>query len=121
MDIKYKIISVDENEHSMVVRFFTGTMTEEDLALEVNGGEVTRARTDYNITVWPTPAPTGDELHEYIMRHAPLDFFALHDAIKDPGIDTSLTEAKAMVGQVHVLEVDRIGPQRQLRIRKKGP
>ena len=75
IDIKYRILSVDESEHSFVIRYFTDDLTEDmlatirteegDIARDANGYPVA-CRTDYNISLFKTPTPTGKELEEVI-------------------------------------------------------
>lgn len=99
MSIKYKIIETNPAEHSIIVRFYSDNLTENMLAIDWgNQGQVTWCRTDYSITLWDVPAPTGEKLHELIMRNAPKAFFELHDKISDPNIDTSLTSVTGLIG-----------------------
>lgn len=114
MNIKYKIISVDPSEHTMVVRFYTDLLTEEKLASIRNSdgspaevdenGNILRCRTDMNIAIWQVPAPTGEELHQYILEHAPVAWFELQEKIANPNIDTSMAELLSKVGQEVVYE-----------------
>ena len=107
MNIKYKIISADETEHSIVVRFYTDVITEESLAIpNPDTGEIRAAdgsfphcRTDYNITLFDVPILTGDAFEEFIMHHAPNRWFELKEKIADASVDTSVTSMESMVGQ----------------------
>ena len=100
MQIKYRIIEVHPEIHSIVVRFYTAKVTEEHLALErAERGQVTRAKTDYSITLFQVPQPTGQALHDYILKHAPFDFLKLAEAIKDPAQDTTMAASKQLIGQ----------------------
>jgi hypothetical protein len=107
MLIKYKIISTNPAEHSLVVRFYTDTITEEFLAVRnPDTGEIIRnadgtiksCRTEYNITLWGTPTVSGTALHELILSNAPRAWFELLTAIADPTVDTDMTSAAALVG-----------------------
>jgi hypothetical protein len=88
----------------MVVRYYTDEITEQDLAtsyiVDENGnsilqtrtdGSPVRCQTDYNINIWKTPAPSENEIKEIITQSAPYDWFKLKIAIKNPDIDTSLS------------------------------
>lgn len=103
MDIHYKIIEVNPNEHSIVVRYFTDTLTEEKLTTDpdnkyrLDDGSPLRCRTDYFINL-PVPAPTGEELEQFIMARAPVQWFDIHDKIIDPNVDTSLSGLQQLVG-----------------------
>ena len=44
--IKYKIVEVNEAEHSLVVRYYTDKITEESLAVDILDGVIRRCRTD---------------------------------------------------------------------------
>ena len=72
MQVKYRIINVDAAQHSIVVRYFTDTITEDMLASskDVDGviertsdGYPVKCQTDYNINVWKTdPSPTQEDI-----------------------------------------------------------
>lgn len=107
MQIKYRIVSVDEADHSMVVRYFTDITTEEDLAIphpntgEIFGddGLVISCRTDVNITLFDVPLLEGDALERFISRFAPKAWFEMLEKVKDPDVDTGLSPITAMLGQ----------------------
>lgn len=109
MNIKYKILSVDPQEHTMVVRFYTDILTEEKLATIKNAdgspaevdenGHILRCRTDTNLAIWQVPAPTGQELDNYIISCAPVAWFQLQEKILNPNVDTTMSEIVAKVGQ----------------------
>tara|TARA_Y100000034_G_scaffold69712_1_gene84139 strand:+ start:183 stop:551 length:369 start_codon:yes stop_codon:yes gene_type:complete len=106
MQIKYKIISCSEEERSIIVRFYSDVITEEELANRDEAGEIIRhsdgsiknCRTDYNINLFQVPAPTGNDLEVFIARHAPKDWLEMLEKVKDPAIDTTLSTIKDMVG-----------------------
>tara|TARA_R110000744_G_scaffold379311_1_gene497024 strand:+ start:574 stop:945 length:372 start_codon:yes stop_codon:yes gene_type:complete len=108
MHIKYKIIGFSTEEHTIVVRYYSDVTTEEDLAVrDVDTGEIIRhsdgsvqtCRTDVNITLWNVPALTGSDLDKFISRQAPKQWFEILEKIKDPAIDTTLSNIKDMVGE----------------------
>jgi len=98
MNLKYKIIEVYPEQHSIVVRFYTDVITEEMLATDVLNGVIRRCRTDFNIDL-PFPAPTGDALKELIVSKAPSNWLATQEAILNPVLDTSLSSVAGLVGQ----------------------
>jgi hypothetical protein len=98
MNLKYKIIEVYPEQHSIVVRFYTDVITEQMLATDVLDGVIRRGRTDYNIDL-PIPAPTGDALAKFISTKAPWEWFAAQEAVLNPAIDTSLSDITGLVGQ----------------------
>lgn len=101
--IKYKIIEVDEPNHSIVVRYYTDKITEEMLATDVLDGVIRRGRTDYNISL-PYPTPIGEELHKLISASAPVDWLNTQEAVIAPEIDTSLSNITNLINQENVVE-----------------
>lgn len=106
MVIKYKILEVNESERSIVVRFYTDILTEEKLASFRNAdgsaiteqdGSIKQCRTDYHINIWQVPTPTGEELHNLILSHAPVAWFELQEKILNPSIDTSMSSLEALI------------------------
>lgn len=98
MNLKYKIIEVYPEQHSIVVRFYTDVITESMLAVDVLDGVIRRCRTDFNIDL-PFPAPTGDALAELIVSKAPKEWLATQEAVLNPVLDTSLSSVANLVGQ----------------------
>ena len=101
--LKYKIIEVDELNHSIVVRYYTDKITEEMLATDVLDGVIRRGRTDYSISL-PYPAPTGEELHKLISASAPVDWLNTQEAVLSPEIDTSLSNITSLLDQENTIE-----------------
>lgn len=107
MKVKYRIIETYPEEHSIVVRYFTDILTEEELAIDKNSGNVqrredgtpARCRTDVNINIFQIPPPTGQELHKFILNFAPIGFFELQEKIRNPEIDTSLNSLSDIIGK----------------------
>lgn len=110
LQVKYKIIEIDPTQHSIVVRFYTDKISENDLAISYltdengnsilqtrNDGSPARCQTDYNINIWQTPAPTEEELKQIISLSAPYDWFKLKHSILDPTIDTSLSNVVSLL------------------------
>ena len=96
--MKYKIIEINSDDHSIVVRFYTDKVTEADLAVQVDEkGSVVRARTDFNIDL-PVPPPTGQALEKFILRYAPREWLDKREALADPMVDTSLAFLLPLLG-----------------------
>ncbi len=117
MNLKFKIISVDEAEQSIVVRFYTDKITEQMLVNEKDAeGNILRCRTDMNITFPDAETrPKGDALESYILRHAPVQFFNLKEQVADSRVDTSMGDIAALVGVEQTRTVDRLEGQFILR------
>lgn len=89
MLIKYRIISLDHKENSVIVRFYTDTIDENFLAssfdinntiVRTNAGYPERCRTDVNITFYNHES-TPEELDEFIKSNAPVTWFELQEKI----------------------------------------
>lgn len=118
MEIKFKILEVDQNQHSIVARYFTDYFTEDNLAVSYTtdqsgqpiidrnlDGSPKRCQTDYNINIWKTaPAPTPEDIKTAISQAAPYDWFKLKYDVLDPNVDTSLSNANGLIGQVFICE-----------------
>jgi len=104
MQINYRVLSVDETESSMIVRYWTDELSEKELSVdpEETNDTPTQCRTDYNLTV-SDHSKSEEALHEFILSCAPVGWFDVKHKVKDPNVDTSLPEAKKLVG------VDRSG------------
>lgn len=95
--IKYKIVEVNTNEHSIVVRYYTDIITEEMLAIDILDGVIRRCRTDYSIDL-PVPTPTGTALIDLINSKAPTAWLNTQEAVLNQDIDTSLSEVTSLMG-----------------------
>jgi hypothetical protein len=96
--MKYKIIEINEPDHSIVVRFYTDKISEAALAVQVDQqGNILRGRTDYSINL-PVPAPQGDELDALIRSHAPGEWFARVESVADGAPGASLAFLASSVG-----------------------
>lgn len=112
MEVKYRIIDVDPNQHSIIVRYYTNVLTEDSLAISFNtdgsiarraDGSPQRCQTDYHINIWKTDtAPTAEEIQKIANDAAPYDWFKLKHDILDPNIDTSLSNVSSLVGKEFV-------------------
>jgi hypothetical protein len=92
MNINYKVTEVWPNNHQIVVRFTTDNVSEEDVVSYRNeNGDIVRCTTDVPITL-PVPTPTGTQLEACILSHAPIETLQRLESIKDPSIDTSLSD-----------------------------
>lgn len=104
MKINYRILKVDEKEHSIIVRYYTDIITEDKLANSWDENGIARTeegfpivcRTDYNFNIWETPSPTEERIKEIIMNGAPVDWLRLQEQIANNEIDTTLSEVKPL-------------------------
>jgi hypothetical protein len=100
MSIKMKIVEVHQDQHSVVVRYYSDRVTEDMLAERIDGkiarradGSPVRCSTDRNLNIWQVPAPTGQAMIDYIIRNypAPRQWLELVEKIADPVADTTLS------------------------------
>jgi len=104
MKIYYKIVSKDEAENSIVVRFYTDIITEEFLASEKIDGVITRTRTDCNLNL-PIPTPTGVDLEEFIVRNANVYWFEMMEKVMNDEVDLSSLASEVGVEKTKVVSV----------------
>ena len=112
INIKYRVLYVDEASHSMTVRYYTDNVTEDDLALMrddanriIRGGDgkPVRCITDYNISVFETPTPSKEKILDLIMINAPHDFLKMKEDVLNPDVDTTLSSAVNLINQEGVV------------------
>ena len=122
MNIHYRIVKVDPAAHGIVVRYFTDKVTEMDLANSLNSdgsvilnadGYPLSTRTDVMMSIYDTPAPSNEELEKRIMLNAPIDWLKLQEDIKDPGIDTKLSEARNLTGESKSIALNDLNDMKQ--------
>jgi galactose-1-phosphate uridylyltransferase len=115
MKINYRIISVDEMQHSMVVRYWTDIVTEEMLAAEFeqNGkirttryGYPIKCASDYNLMFYDKPMPTKEELEHFIIHSAPTTWLKHKEDVLDPSIKKDLSVVKEMLGKNNSFEAN---------------
>jgi hypothetical protein len=102
--IKYKIVEVNTNQHSIVVRFYTDIITEAMLATDVLDNVIRRCRTDFSFDL-PVPCPQGDALNAFIAARAPVAWFETQEAVLNPAVDTSLAAVLPLVGVENTVQV----------------
>lgn len=107
--IKYKVVEVVPDEHSFIVRYFTDSITEDELASEFtqegdiirrSDGSPTRCRSDYNINIFRTPTPSTEEILLMIKQNAPAEWFYMQEQIRDPDVDTSMDNVTPLLNTV---------------------
>lgn len=86
MNIKYRIIEVQQDNRVMIVRYFTDIITENDLDVlpkDVRDSNTSPARckSDVSLNI-PLPEPSEEELHKIILRYAPLEALKTLEEIK---------------------------------------
>lgn len=113
MEVFYRILSIDENESSIVVRYWTDQLSEKELSVDPNeeNDQPTTCRTDYNLNIKADMSEA--ELHDFIVSCAPTNWFALKHDVKDPEVDTSFNQVKPLVGQTRSSTYEAPKPHRE--------
>lgn len=115
MNIHYRIVKVDPAAHGMVIRYFTDKVTEMDLANSFNEDETVRlnadgypvsTRTDVLMSIYDTPTPSPEEIEKRIMLNAPVEWLKLQEDIKDPEVNTKMTEVRNLTGESKAFTTD---------------
>lgn len=110
MNIYYKIVEVWPQDHLIVVRYFTDTITENELASAPGtkpDGTPVRCRTDVSLSI-PIPEPTEEELKKIILFNCPVEFFKTQEKLKDPEIDTSMSSYQSQLNVVKTTTLEEI-------------
>lgn len=114
MNIHYRILSKDDENHSMIVRYWTDIISEESLATELyedgspvldESGHPRRGRTDYNLTLYNYEIPTDIQLHDIIVRNAPISFFKLLELRKTDPQKLDLSAVQSLIGVDRSFEI----------------
>lgn len=111
LGIKCRILEVHPDTHSITIRYFSDTITQDSLASEFGpnknilrrkDGTPVRCKSDVHIQL-PVPAPKGTELLDYIFKNVPPSktFFELQENIANPDVDTSLSHIVEMANSPH--------------------
>lgn len=99
MNIHYKIVEVYPEESQIVIRYWTDSLSELDLASDENrydDGTPVRCRSDVAVDV-PNPEPEGEELEKFLMQFCPVDFLEKLENIRNPEIDTSIKTMQSLL------------------------
>jgi hypothetical protein len=108
MNIHYRVVKVDPSAHGLVIRYYTDKVTEMDLANSFNedgsvkmnaDGYPISTRTDVFMSIYDIPAPDQQEIDRRIKLNAPVDWLKLQEDIKDPNVNTKMTELRNLTGE----------------------
>lgn len=118
MEVRYRIIQLNESDHTMVIRYFSDLITEDFLANDFNEdgsirrcheGYPTRCRTDFCISV-PIAKPNQRDLEHICNLYCPWGWFETQEKILSG--ELSLVQARQYVGTSDV--VVRLEPPKTL-------
>lgn len=106
MKINYRVLSVDESEHTAVVRYWTDILTEESLATEFTpsgdirmnpNGYPERCRTDYNLSFYNTTNPSTNDVITIIKSSAPTKWLYIKEQLNLSNSQYNLANISSMV------------------------
>lgn len=108
MNINYRILEINDDEHCITIRFWTDDTTEDSMAsfFDQNGdivrtdeGYPVRCRTDYNISFENINNPTIDDLEKIVNSNFPYGWFKTIEKKKKDTTSMSLNEFKKLQGK----------------------
>jgi hypothetical protein len=94
LHIYYRILSINKDEASLVVRYWSDSVSEEELMVNESS-----SRTDVSLNLWEPTAP-AEKIHDFILSHAPAEWLELKRKVRDRIVDTSLSQIQDWVGKV---------------------
>lgn len=110
MEIKYRIIEVFDNDHQIMVRYYTDKFSEDNLMAVPNkhaNGMPVRCRTDIPITL-PIPEPNETDLTKLILSYCPTSFFEKLEMLENPSVNTSMTLSKSKIGVEYTATIEQV-------------
>ena len=106
MKINYRVLSVDETEHTAVVRYWTDILTEESLATEFTpsgdirmnpNGYPQKCRTDYNLSFYNIADPSTNDAIIIIKSSAPTKWLYIKEQIELSNSQYSLANLSNLI------------------------
>jgi hypothetical protein len=114
MHLKYKIVEVWPNDHTIVVRYYSDTISELELmsapGLREDGTPI-RCRTDVSLSI-PVPEPSEEELKKIILFNCPIGFFETQEKIKDPTVNTAMSVSTSLLNVEKTTTIEEINALR---------
>lgn len=114
MHLKYKIVEVWPNDHTIVVRYYSDTLPESELmsapGLREDGTPI-RCRTDVSLSI-PVPEPSEEELKKIILFNCPIGFFETQEKIKDPTVNTAMSVSTSLLNVEKTTTIEEINALR---------
>lgn len=119
MNLHYKIIEAIEENHLIVVRYWTDKISEHMLSCDNfvrDTGVPYRCRSDVSITL-PIPVPPAEELEKLILANAPYGWLKTLEDVADPKVDTSMDSIKSLLNVQNTKtqeELDELAKQQEI-------
>lgn len=107
MKINYRVLSYNEKDHSMLIRYWTDVLSEDDLALifdeygkivyDSNGYPI-RTRSDVNVTFYDNPNPSNEDIINKIKASGSISWLQLMEKNRLSNTQYSLANVASFVG-----------------------
>ncbi|NDB60115.1 hypothetical protein EB001_16940 [bacterium] len=114
MKINYRILSVDESEHTFVVRYWTDIITEESLATHFTfsgdivmtpNGYPERCRTDYNLNFYNNSNPSTNDVITIIKSSAPVKLLYVKEQLQLSNTQYNMSNVYNLVNITNSFEI----------------
>jgi hypothetical protein len=105
MKIYYRVLSVNQQDHSAVVRYSSEDQSEYSLRtdLEDQTDPPLRGRTDYTI-LFMAEDMTDDEIHKQIVSSCPVSWFSIKN-IAAKGPTTSINNIQKLLNKTVIVQI----------------
>lgn len=117
MDIRYRILRVNEVDHSFVVRYYTDILTEDLLCNYFDGdgniirdanGYPTNCKTDTNITIFNNPTPSQNDIIKLVIDHSSTmkDYLEILELRLQPNSIDTMANVKPLVNTTGIVTIN---------------
>lgn len=111
--LHYRVVDVDEKEHSFTGRYWTDVLTEEFLAARNQYGHITFTEggypeicmTDFHYNFYDKEQPTKEDMEEIIRQSVNLPWLYMKEQLFLDNTDYTLSEIKQYVGSTGTMSV----------------
>lgn len=108
LNLKYRILSTDKRNNSIIVRYWTDILSEKDLSdfdEITEDGTPTRCSTDSNIVLW-NDIKTPADLEKIILDSAPIRLLENKENFKTQDVNVFDGLVEGFLNKVHKKEID---------------
>lgn len=115
LNFYYRVIEIDKNNHSFVVRYWTDKIGEDYLATVMDennnivrndDGYPVRCMTDINITLYDKPNPSKSDIEELIVSNANLQWLNLREQLSSSNTNYDMSNVSSILNQTKLAERD---------------
>lgn len=112
INLKYKIVERHDEHHSIVVRYWSDIVAEEDVRFSSESlpdGSPVRCKTDLNIVITEN-INTEEELEKFIINHAPIHELKQEERKKTSNTTVIMSVVNSFMDKTHEKEIDLTPP-----------